>query len=158
MDPHAIGTESLYPTDRHWYASRYVPHLPLLRDRALPSQRYPALGVGASDHAVLYILATPSEPFFQRPISLLAVSDVVRAWPGGTGGHKFSGNYSPGFLPLRDAVAQGYDQILWLYGEQKWVTEGGAMNVFVVLKQADGSGAYGVPLGFSAASSVHHAT
>ena len=65
------------------------------------------LGVGASDHAVLYILATPSEPFFQRPIPLLAVSDVVRAWPGGTGRHKFGGNHSPGLLPLREAVAQG---------------------------------------------------
>ena len=64
----------------------------------------------------------------------------MRAWPGGTGRHKFSGNYSPGFLPLREAVAQGYDQILWLYGEEKWVTEGGAMNVFAVLKRADGPG------------------
>ncbi|KAG8220686.1 aminotransferase [Butyriboletus roseoflavus] len=97
----------------------------------------PALGITASDHAILYILASPSAPFFQRPISLLAVTNAVRAWPGGTGGDKFSGNYSPGFLPQREAVARGYDQVLWLFGEKKWVTEGGAMNVFVVLRRAD---------------------
>ena len=88
---------------------------------------------------MLSIVATPSEPIFQRPISLLAVSDTVRGWPGGTCGHKLGGNYSLGFLPLREAVAEGYDQVLWLFGEDKWVTEGGAMNVFVVLKRADGS-------------------
>lgn len=96
--------------------------------------------MAASDHAILCILTCPSGPYFQRPISLLAVSDVVRAWPGGTGGHKVAGNYSPGFVPLREAVAQGYDQVLWLFGEEKWVTEGGAMNVFVVLKRANGDG------------------
>lgn len=101
----------------------------------------PALGAVASDHALLYIIACPCGPYFQRPISLLAVSDAVRAWPGGTGGDKVSGNYSPGFLPLRRAAAQGYDQVLWLYGEERQVSEAGVMNVFVVLERADGDGA-----------------
>ena len=59
----------------------------------------PALGVVASDHALLYILACPSRPYFQCPISLLAVNGTVRAWPGDTGGDKVGGNYAPGFLP-----------------------------------------------------------
>lgn len=109
--------------------------------RVFPSLHLPALGVCASDHAILYILACPAGPYFQHPISLLATTDTVRAWPGGTGGHKFSGNYSPGFLPQREAAAQGYDQLLWLFGPDQRVTEGGAMNVFVVLKRADEDGA-----------------
>ena len=140
VDPHAIGAVSI--SDRPSSVRAQVrPTSPSLRDRALPSRRYPAFGVDPSDHAVLYIVATPSGPLFQRPVSLLVVSDVVRAWPDGTGGHKFSGKYSPGFLFLREAVVQSYDRILWLYGDEKWVTEGGAMNVFVVLKRVDGSGA-----------------
>ncbi|KAG9310405.1 aminotransferase [Chiua virens] len=100
----------------------------------------PALGVAPSDQATLYILASPSGLYFQRSISLLAISDAVRAWPGGTGGHKVGGNYSPGFQPQRAAAEQGYDQVLWLFGEERRVTEGGAMNIFVVLKRTDGNG------------------
>ncbi|KAG2036174.1 aminotransferase [Suillus americanus] len=102
----------------------------------------PDLGVRASDYAMLYILASPSGPYFEvlRPIPLLAVSKNVRAWPGGTGGHKVAGNYSPGFLPQRTAAEKGYEQILWLFGDERRVTEAGAMNFFVVVKRDDGDG------------------
>jgi branched-chain amino acid aminotransferase len=102
----------------------------------------PGLGVIASDHAMLYILASPTGPYYEvlRPISLLAVSENVRAWPGGTGGHKVAGNYSPGFLPQRSAAEKGYEQILWLFGDDRRITEAGAMNFFVVVKRDDGDG------------------
>jgi branched-chain amino acid aminotransferase len=100
----------------------------------------PALGLGASDHAILCIFGCPCRPYFSRPISLLAVSDAVRAWPGGTGGHKIACNYSPTFLPHREATAQGYDQVLWLFGEDRKVTEAGVMNVMIVVKRPDGDG------------------
>ena len=92
---------------------------------------------------MLYILASPTGPYFPqglKPISLLAVSENVRAWPGGTGGHKIAGNYSPGFLPQQAATEQGYDQILWLFGDDRRITEAGAMNFFVVIKRDDGDG------------------
>ncbi|KAG1727138.1 aminotransferase [Suillus lakei] len=102
----------------------------------------PGLGVTASDHAMLYILASPTGPYYQvlKPVSLLAVSENVRAWPGGTGGYKVAGNYSPGFLPQRIAAEKGYDQILWLFGDDRRITEAGAMNFFVVVKRDDGDG------------------
>ena len=78
----------------------------------------PALGVVASDHALLYILACPSRPYFQCPISLLAVNGAVRAWPGDTGGDKVGGNYAPEFLPLRGTAAQGYDRGLGLFDKE----------------------------------------
>ena len=49
-----------------------------------------ALGVGASDSACLYVVATPADPYFRGPtndISLLAVGDIARSWPGGTGSY-----------------------------------------------------------------------
>ncbi|KAF4623974.1 hypothetical protein D9613_001365 [Agrocybe pediades] len=100
-----------------------------------------ALGVHASDSACLYAIVTPAGPYFRgdaKGISLLAVGESVRAWPGGTGGHKLGLNYAPGFLPQRLASKQGYDQILWLFGEDERLTEVGAMNVFVVAKREDG--------------------
>ena len=34
-----------------------------------------------------------------------------------------------------DAAERGYDQVLWLFGEEEYVTEVGAMNVFLFLIQ-----------------------
>lgn len=37
-----------------------------------------------------------------------------------------------------EAATKGYQQILWLFGDEHWLTEVGAMNLFVVLRKADG--------------------
>ncbi|KAF8991939.1 aminotransferase [Cyathus striatus] len=98
------------------------------------------LGVAASDSACLYIIVSPTGPYFRggtKPVNLLAVGESVRSWPGGTGGHKLGLNYAPGFLPQRIAAKQGYDQVLWLLGEDSKITEVGAMNFFVVVKRED---------------------
>ena len=97
-----------------------------------------ALGVAASDHAILYVVCSPTGPYFRvsRMLSLMAVSEHVRSWPGGTGGYKLSGNYAPTFMPQQVAAKKGYDQVLWLIGDK--ITEAGAMNFFVVLKREDG--------------------
>ncbi|KAG1792113.1 aminotransferase, partial [Suillus subaureus] len=84
----------------------------------------------ASDYAMLYVLASPTGPYFEvlKPVSLLAVSENVRAWPGGTGGHKVAGNYSPGSYP--SALLQRRLRTNPLAA--------GAMNFFVVVKRDDG--------------------
>jgi branched-chain amino acid aminotransferase len=67
--------------------------------------------------------------------------DMMNVYVGGTGSHKVSGNYSPGFLPQRVAIKQGYDQILWLLKNENGsyqVTEAGIMNIFVVVSREDG--------------------
>ncbi|TFK60341.1 branched-chain amino acid aminotransferase II [Pluteus cervinus] len=99
-----------------------------------------AFGVTPSDSAILYVVCAPAGPYFRsgvKPISLLAGGEGVRAWPGGTGGHKVASNYSPGFVPQIAAAKQGYDQILWLFGDDRRVTEAGAMNFFIVVKRED---------------------
>ncbi|KAI0078548.1 branched-chain amino acid aminotransferase II [Panus rudis PR-1116 ss-1] len=101
----------------------------------------PSLGVAASDHATLYVICSPTGPYFRtgpRPVSLLAVGEHVRSWPGGTGGYKLALNYAPTFMPQQLAAKMGYEQCLWLLGEDKHITEVGAMNVFVVIKRDDG--------------------
>lgn len=95
--------------------------------------------MAASDSACLYVILSPSGPYFRaeaKGLSLLAVNESVRSWPGGTGGHKLGVNYSPGFLPLKIAAKQGYAQILWLLEDK--VTEVGAMNFFLAVKRSDG--------------------
>lgn len=63
----------------------------------------------------------------------------MRAWPGGVGQYKLGANYGPAIRCQVDAAKRGYQQILWLFGEEHWLTEVGTMNLFVALKRSDGS-------------------
>lgn len=111
----------------------------------------PGLGVTASDSALLYVICSPTGPYFRssaRQLSLLAIGETVRAWPGGTGGYKLALNYAPTLKPQQIAEQQGYNQVLWLLGEK--VCEAGAMNFFAVVKRDDGGMCYRrVPLPLS---------
>ena len=66
-------------------------------------------------------------------IQLTSDTQYVRAWPGGTGNAKVGGNYASTMKPAAEAAAEGYSQVLWLFGENDEVTEVGAMNFFVYL-------------------------
>ncbi|KAG9077071.1 hypothetical protein FS749_011078 [Ceratobasidium sp. UAMH 11750] len=101
----------------------------------------PAIGVAASTHACLYVICSPTGPYFPtgyKPISLWAEQDAVRSWPGGTGAYKLGINYAPCFKPQREAAKKGYQQILWILGENQQITEAGQMNFFVVFRRDDG--------------------
>ena len=71
---------------------------------------------------------------------LASDEDTVRAWPGGFGHAKVGANYGPTLVAQGEARARGYDQVLWLFGREGFVTEAGASNLFVVWRAADGSG------------------
>lgn len=100
------------------------------------------LGVGASSDVMLFVICSPVGPYYStgfKPIKLLATTKDVRAWPGGTGGYKLGSNYTAGVVPQQQAAALGYQQILWLYGDEHRLTEVGTMNLFVVLEKEDGT-------------------
>jgi branched-chain amino acid aminotransferase len=44
------------------------------------------------------------------------------------------------------AAKKGYDQVLWLLGDDEKITEVGAMNIFVVVKRDDGGKFYSTTL------------
>lgn len=64
-----------------------------------------------------------------KPVKLLATTEFVRAFPGGTGGYKLGANYGPSVVPQVKAAKEGYDQILWLSGEDDSLTEVCAVTV-----------------------------
>lgn len=87
---------------------------------------------------MICVIMSPTGPYFRtgpKPIGLYTVGETVRAWPGGTGGHKLVLNYTPTFKPQQAAEKLGYDQVLWLLGDK--ITEAGAMNFFVVVERED---------------------
>ncbi|KAI8148502.1 aminotransferase [Fennellomyces sp. T-0311] len=95
------------------------------------------LGVQASHRAMLFVIGCPVGPYHRTGFSAIAVkstTEYVRAWPRGTGDSKIGSNYAPGLLPQLVAAKQGYQQNLWLYGDDHQLAEMGAMNLFVLWK------------------------
>lgn len=98
--------------------------------------KQPTLGVAASESALLYVILSPVGSYFkndneQRGISLLADPRYTRAWPGGCGNRKMGSNYAPTIQVQREASEKGLHQVLWLYGDDRELTEAGTMNIFM---------------------------
>lgn len=101
----------------------------------------PTLGVAATNESLLFVVAGPVGPYFPtgfKPVSLLADTYHCRAFPGGMGAYKAGSNYGPTIYVNKMAQAQGCQQVLWLYGDKRYVTEVGTMNVFIYLKNKKG--------------------
>ncbi|ESW31193.1 hypothetical protein PHAVU_002G217500 [Phaseolus vulgaris] len=67
------------------------------------------------------------------PLNLLIDDRLPRAFPGGTGGVKNIGNYSPVFEVTKEAKAKGFSDVLFLDAmERKYVEEVSSCNAFIV--------------------------
>lgn len=105
-----------------------------LRPTMIGTQR--TLGVGPPGSAMIFVIASPVGPYYPtgfKAVSLEATDYAVRAWPGGVGDMKLGANYAPCILPQLEAAKRGFQQNLWLFGEEEYVTEVGTMNMFVAL-------------------------
>jgi branched-chain amino acid aminotransferase len=91
----------------------------------------PILGVKIGQHYRFVVIIGPVGAYYAEPVNVLIQEKYVRAFPGGTGAAKFSGNYSATLLPVKEAMEQGCNQILWTDGlEHKYFQEIGTMNIF----------------------------
>lgn len=99
------------------------------------------LGVKPASEYLYMVIASPVGAYFKGgapSISLWVSQDYSRAAPGGTGAAKCGGNYAASLLPQSEAIAGGYDQVVFLdAAERRWVEELGGMNLFFVMD--DGS-------------------
>ncbi|KAF8741562.1 class-IV pyridoxal-phosphate-dependent aminotransferase family, partial [Rhizoctonia solani] len=123
--------KTLVKLDSHW-----IPQEP----GHIGTQR--ALGVAPPTEALMFVICSPVGPYYKngfKPVRLLATSNFIRAAPGGTGGYKLGANYAPGVVPQVLAAKEGYDQNLWLLGDEHYLTEVGTMNLLVVFKHPDGT-------------------
>jgi len=99
------------------------------------------LGVKPSAEYIYIVLASSVGGYFKSgapAISLLVSQEHTRAAPGGTGAAKCGGNYAASLVAQADAIAKGFDQVVFLdAAERRWVEELGGMNLFFVF--SDGS-------------------
>ncbi|KAL0272968.1 UNVERIFIED_CONTAM: hypothetical protein PYX00_005756 [Menopon gallinae] len=128
----------LLQIDQEW-----VPHSPTASLYIRPTLIGidPQLGMTASESALLFAICSPVNSYFKegfQALSLLADPKYTRSWPGGCGDKKMGSNYAPTVQVQREAFALGFQQVLWLYGEEDYVTEAGTMNIFIIIKSDDG--------------------
>lgn len=97
----------------------------------------PFLGVHPSKNFIFAIILSPVGSYYENglaPTKLVVEDYFTRASQGGTGEAKCMGNYACSMLAGENAKKRGFDQVLWLDGEErKYVTEVGAMNMFFVI-------------------------
>lgn len=98
----------------------------------------PYIGVKAGDQYKLMIMLSPVGPYYPsgfKPVPILATDKYVRAVRKGIGDCKTAGNYAASLLAQREAIEEGYSQVLWLDAiEQKYIEEVGTMNIFMQFK------------------------
>ena len=94
----------------------------------------PYVGVRPSHTYRFMIITCPVGPYYPKPVSLYADPYHVRAVKGGTGEAKAAGNYAGALLPAKLANEKGFDQVMWLDGnEHKYIQEVGTMNICFVI-------------------------
>lgn len=92
------------------------------------------IGMKRSANYRFMVFLSPVASYYNAPIKVYASSQYVRAFPGGTGFAKTSGNYARTIAPAEEIHEKGFGQILWLDGiEKKYLQEIGTMNIFVVI-------------------------
>ncbi|KAJ3219543.1 branched-chain-amino-acid aminotransferase [Dinochytrium kinnereticum] len=130
--------KELLKVDQRWIPAERGYSL-YIRPTAIATQE--SLGVGASSKSLMFVITCPVGPYYKtgfNAVSLSATSNFVRAWPGGTGDAKIGGNYAPGIRPQIEVAKKGYQQNLWLFGPEDYLTEVGTMNLFVLWKLPNG--------------------
>eukprot|EP00934_Nitzschia_sp_Nitz4_P003890 Nitzschia sp. Nitz4//scaffold20_size174350//157730//159097//NITZ4_002133-RA/size174350-processed-gene-0.119-mRNA-1//-1//CDS//3329541902//3880//frame0 len=98
------------------------------------------LKVAPPDSVMIYVITSPVGPYYKsgfKPVRLTTDTPYIRAWHGGTGNAKVGGNYGPTMKATAQATEAGYGQVLWLFGEEDFITEVGAMNVFFLMVNKD---------------------
>ena len=98
----------------------------------------PYIGVKPSDTYKFMIMLSPVGPYYPegfKPVPILVTDKYVRAVRKGVGDCKTAGNYAASLLAQREAIKEGYTQVLWLDAiEQKYIEEVGTMNIFIRFK------------------------
>jgi branched-chain amino acid aminotransferase len=98
----------------------------------------PFLGVRPANNYKLIIMLSPVGPYYPqgfKPVPIMATDKYVRAVRKGIGDCKAAGNYAASLMAQKEAIKEGYTQVLWLDAiELKYIEEVGTMNIFVQFK------------------------
>jgi branched-chain amino acid aminotransferase len=95
------------------------------------------LGLRPAGSYEFRVFVSPVGPYYQSDglaVISLAVSDLDRAAPNGTGNYKVGSNYAGGLLATRRAQELGADEALYLdAAEHRFIDEAGSANIIIAM-------------------------
>ena len=90
--------------------------------------------VQGSENFTYLLMASPSDPYFAKPIKVMVEREHCRAAVGGTGADKVGGNYAASLNSTLKCREMGFDQPLWLDPVSRQnVEELSGMNFFAMI-------------------------
>lgn len=99
------------------------------------------LGLKPAESYEFRVFVSPVGPYYKEAgmaVISLAVSDIDRAAPRGTGAYKVGANYAGGLLATKRAQELGANEALYLdAAENRYIDEAGSANILIAMK--DGS-------------------
>lgn len=123
------GLKTLIDIDRDWVPygegkSLYIRPLIFATEEALKAR--------IATKFMFAIVTTPAKSYYTEPVSVKISDYYSRAANGGVGSAKAAGNYAASFHPTREAMKEGYQQVIWTDDStHEYFEESGTMNVFV---------------------------
>lgn len=122
---------TLLSVDQEWVPSAPGTSL-YLRPFCFASE--PRLKIKIADQYRFIVLASPAGKYFGHPFRLKVETEYTRTAEGGTGYAKCAGNYGSSFYPVKKAVDEGFDQVLWTDAkEHRYIDEAGMMNIMFMV-------------------------
>jgi branched-chain amino acid aminotransferase len=126
------ATRQLITLDHEWMPHQWG-HSLYVRPLVIGTEA--TLEVRAANSYRFIVMTSPVGSYFnnlQKGVSLYVEDRYTRAASvGGLGAAKTAANYAASMLPTSDSRQRGFDQVLWLDGnEHRYVEEVGAMNIF----------------------------
>ncbi len=95
------------------------------------------LGLRPAKEFEFRVFVSPVGPYYKSAglsVISLAVSDIDRAAPGGTGSFKVGANYAGGLLATKQAHALGANEALYLdSASHRFIDEAGSANIIVAM-------------------------
>ena len=125
---------ALVEADQRWVPDAAGEKSLYLRPFMFASEAF--LGVRPAKHVTYMVIASPAGAYFSRgvkPVSIMVSEQYTRAAVGGLGAAKTGGNYASSLAPQSEAIARGFDQVVFLDAiERRYVEELGGMNLYFV--------------------------
>lgn len=122
---------ALVDLDREWIPTA-AHHSLYIRPFMFASDPY--LGVQPATTYKFMILTCPVGAYFTKPLKVKIETKFSRASEGGFGYAKAAGNYGGSMFPGKEALKEGYDQLIWTDARNhEFVEELGAANVMFVI-------------------------
>jgi branched-chain amino acid aminotransferase len=125
------GLKALIEVDKDWIPTKEGSAL-YIRPFMFATDDF--VGVRPSKTFSFITFCCPVNSYYPKPINVLVEQKYVRAFEGGVGATKVSGNYGLSMLPTQEAQQKGFDQIIWTDGrEHQFVEESGTTNLFFAI-------------------------